>query len=109
MRVGGPSGPPVVLTYPITASRDCFGGDVLIDVTLPRGVERADLDRVAGAVSREVLDGFPRPFFRIDVPGRFLLTGLLLTTSVRVTVRQVHRNRAADLAQEAARELMGTA
>jgi len=42
-------------------------------------------------------------------PGRFLLTGLLLTTSVRVTVRQVHRDRAFEVAQEAARELMGEA
>jgi len=99
----------VVLSYPVATSRDCFGGEVLIEVTLPRGIERADLERVRGAASLEVLDGFPRPFFRIDVPGRFLLTGLLLTTSVRVTVRQVHRDRAFEVAQEAARELMGEA
>ncbi len=80
--------------------RDCLGGDRIVEVELPRPVLLGDLDRVRGVGRREVLSSLPRAFFRLDVPGRFLLTGIVGDPRVRFTVRLAMRERATEVALE---------
>lgn len=87
--------------------RDCLGGDAIVEVTLPRGLQASDIERVEGAATRVVLADLPRPFFRIDVPGRYLITGILSEARVRFTVRRALSDRASQVALEAAREMLG--
>ena len=86
----------------VVLTRDCLGGDRIVELQLPRGVALADLDRVEGVTSRTVLAELPRPFFRLDVPGAFLLTGIVGEPRVRFTVRLAARERAVELARETA-------
>jgi hypothetical protein len=87
--------------------RDCLGGDRVVEVELPRPVLIADLDHVRGVGRREVLLSLPRPFFRLDVPGRFLVTGILGETRVRFTVRLAVRDRATEIALEEIEHVLG--
>jgi hypothetical protein len=91
----------------VTLSKDCLGGDRVVDVELPRVVEAADLDRVDGVGTRTVLVSLPRPFFRLDVPGRFLLTGIVGEARVRFTVRRALRESAVDVALGASHRMLG--
>lgn len=88
-------------------TRDCLGGERIVEVRLPRGVEVSDLDRIEGVNSRVVLSHLPRPFFRIDVPGRFLVTGIVTDPRVRFTVRMAVRAQAVELALAAADRMLG--
>ncbi len=82
----------------VLLQRDCLGGERVVEVELPRPVNLEDLDRVEGVAHRVVLEDLPRPFFRLDVPGRFVLTGIISGREVRFTVRLAVRERAEELA-----------
>jgi len=84
---------------------DCLGGTI-VEVALPRSVTIADLDRVEGVVTREILTELPRPFYRLDVPGRFLATGIVGEAKIRFTVRRALSARASEIALDAARTIM---
>jgi hypothetical protein len=88
--------------------RDCLGGDSIVEVTLPRTLQASDIERVEGAVTRVVLADLPRPFFRVDVPGRYLITGILSEARVRFTVRRALRDCAERVALDGARQLLGS-
>lgn len=90
----------------VTLSKDCLGGERIVDVELPAPVAAAQLERVEGVTARTVLDGLPRPFFRLDVAGRFLLTGILGEPRVRFTVRRALREDAIDVALAASRRML---
>ncbi|MEC7524155.1 MAG: hypothetical protein VYE22_30015 [Myxococcota bacterium] len=89
----------------VLVQRDCLGGERIVEIELPRPVRLEDLDRIEGVETRTVLAHLPRPFFRLDVPGRFLLTGIVSDPRVRFTVRMAVRDRALELALEAAERL----
>ena len=86
--------------------RDCLGGDRIVEVIFPRGVTEHDLERLQGVKSRQILHQLPRPFFRLDVPGSFLVSGILSERRVRFTVRLSVRDRAVDIVHRAAIQLM---
>lgn len=88
--------------------RDCLGGERVAELQMPRAVELADLDRVAGVVTRVVLHSLPRPFFKLDVPGHYLITGVVGDRRLRVTVRLALRNSAAEAAVAVARAMLGS-
>ncbi len=88
--------------------RDCLGGDAIVEVTLPRGLQASDIERIEGAATRIVLADLPRPFFRVDVPGRYLITGILSEARVRFTVRRALSDCAERVALDGAREMMGS-
>ncbi len=90
----------------VLVQRDCLGGDRIVELKLPRAVALPDLDRVDGVVTRVVLSELPRPFFKLDVPGRFLLTGIIGDPRIRVTVRLSVRDRAVPTAIDVARSLL---
>lgn len=94
-----PSAPQVVV------KRDCFGGERIVEIRMPAAVTLEALDRIAGA--RTVLSQLPRPFFRIDVPGHYLVSGILGDTLVRFTVRLAIRDDAVEHALAGARRLAG--
>lgn len=91
----------------VTILKDCLGGERIVEVQLPRGLRREDLERLDGVERCEVLSGLPRPFVRVDVPGMFLLTGILEDARVRFTVRRGVRERARELATTAAQRMVG--
>lgn len=90
----------------VLLQRDCLGGERVVEIELPRPVRLEDLDRVEGVDSRTVLTHLPRPFFRLDVPGRFLLTGIVEDPKVRFTVRMAVRDEALALALAAAERMI---
>ena len=90
----------------VLVQRDCLGGERVVELQLPRPVRSDDLARVDPGARCEVLSELPRPFFRVDVPGRFLLTGIVGDARVRFTVRLALRDRALDTALAAARALL---
>ncbi|MEW5850607.1 MAG: hypothetical protein AB2A00_17610 [Myxococcota bacterium] len=92
----------------LLVQRDCLGGERVVELQLPRPVRLEDLDVVEGVVHREVLTSLPRPFFRLDVPGRFLLTGIVSDPRLRFTVRMAARERAVELALETAQRMVAT-
>ena len=93
----------------LIVQRDCIGGERIIDIEFPRGIERENLDRVEGVGTRVVLEDLPQPLFRLDVPGRFLISGVLSARRVRFTVRMALRDAAAEVALAEARNMLGEA
>lgn len=85
----------------VLVKRDCFGGERIVEVRLPAPVSRAAIDRWEG--DKTVLWQLPRPFFRIDVPGLYLVTGIVGEPVVRFTVRLRVRDQAVEHALEGAR------
>jgi hypothetical protein len=92
----------------VVLTKDCHGGEKIVDIELPRPVAAADLDRFARTRIKQVFTTFPKPFFRLDIEGRFLLTGVLGEQVVRFTVRYSVASRADEVAIEGARELLGS-
>ena len=90
----------------VLLQRDCLGGERIVDIELPRPVQVADLDRIEGYTTRTVLEKLPRPLFRVEVPGRFLVSGVIGDARVRFTVRLVVREQAQQLALEAAEKML---
>ena len=91
----------------VLVQRDCLGGERIVEIELPRAVELADLDRVEGCEQRTLLSSLPRPFFRLDVPGSFSLSGIIGDRKVRFTVRLGVRDDAVPLALAASASMMG--
>lgn len=96
-----------MLELRVVLRKDCAGGEKIVDMELPRGVTEADLDRLRGVRSRQVLTSFPVPLFRVDCEGRFLLSGVLNDKRVRFTVRRNAAERSDVIAIAGARELLG--
>ena len=90
----------------VLLQRDCLGGERIVDVELPRPVRQADLPLLDG-IKVTVLDHLPRPLFRVEVPGRYLVSGVIGELRVRFTVRLAVRDRAEALALEGARSMVG--
>ena len=67
---------------------DCFRDPRITVYTLPRPVKRQDLTmlRPFGPVS--FFENFSRPFFRMDRPSLFLLTGVIGSAEIRVTFKR---------------------
>lgn len=86
--------------------RDCLGGERVVELMLPRAVELGDLDRVEGVTSRVLLADLPRPFFKLDAPGRYLVSGILGDARVRVTVRLALRDGAVPTALAVAQAML---
>lgn len=93
----------------VTLRKDCLGGEKIVDVDFGEPLAMAHLDEVSSAysdVQRTILVDLPRPFFRVDVHGRFLLTGILGDASARFTVRRHLDEDASEVAIAAARTMM---
>lgn len=90
----------------VTLQRDCLGGERIVELELPRPVRLADLDAVEGVRTRVVLSTLPRPFYKLDAPGRYLVTGILGDRRVRVTVRLALRDAATPTALEVAAQML---
>ena len=86
----------------VLVQRDCLGGERVVEIRLPTPVDLEALDRVEGVTKREILSNLPRPFFRLDVKGRFLLSGIIGDPKVRFTVRLALRDTAVEVALETA-------
>ena len=91
----------------VVLTKDCHGGEKIVDIELPRPVTARDLERFVQPRIRQVFTTFPKPFFRLDVAGRFLLTGVLGEMTVRFTVRYNVAARADEVAIAGAKELLG--
>lgn len=91
----------------LRAVADCFGDHRVVEVSLPRGVRAEDLERVTCAGTRTVLKGLPRPLFRLDCGGAFLLTGIVGDARVRFTLRRAAVSRAEQVVARAVAELLG--
>lgn len=85
---------------------DCFGDHRIVEVTLPDPVPLEALQRLTGVGQQTVLRNLPKPFFRIDCPGRFLLTGIVGTSKVRFTLRQAALENAREIVLSAVYELL---
>ena len=91
----------------VLVMRDCLGGDRIVEVNWPRGMQLEDLDRLGLEGTREVLSHLPRPFVRFDVLGYFLITGIVSDPRVRFTVRLAQRDNAVQLALDSSRKMLG--
>lgn len=93
----------------VTLRKDCLGGEKIVDVDFGQPLGMAHLDEVSSAfadVQRTILADLPRPFFRLDVHGRFVLTGIIGDASARFTVRRHLDEDANDVALGAARTML---
>lgn len=91
----------------LLVQRDCLGGERVIEVRLPEPVQELWLSQIEGGATPVILRSAPRPFFRVDVPGSYLLSGVVGDRRVRYTVRVARRNEARALATAGARNLVG--
>lgn len=89
----------------VLVKRDCFGGERIVEVRLGGPVHADVLDRLGG--QKTVLAQLARPFYRVDVPGKYLVSGILGDSVVRFTVRLAVRDQAVELALDGARTLAG--
>jgi hypothetical protein len=89
----------------VVVQRDCLGGERVVELILPRAPVEDDLGALVGASSVQILRTAPRPFFRVDVPGKYLVTGILRDRRVRFTVRLAQREHALELALAGGRSL----
>ena len=74
----------------VAVMRDCLGGERVVEIDLSQSLTRAAVERLAAQTEGAVLllmDDLPRPFVRMDVPGAYLLTGVLGAERVRFTMR----------------------
>jgi len=88
---------------------DCFGDRAIVEVTLPEAIALTHLEQLSGISQQTILRDLPRPFFRIDCAGRFLLTGIVGDPKVRFTLRKAVIPQACDIVSHAVRELLGLA
>ncbi len=73
----------VVETRPLEG---CLESTPVVDYHLDEPVDEALMHRLAGESGRlQYFPRFPRPYFRIDAPARFVIQGVLGQTHVRVT------------------------
>lgn len=91
----------------VVLRKDCLGGEKVVDIELPRPVAAEDLDRFSGVRIKQIFSSFPKPFFRLDVTHRFLVTGVIGESIVRFTVRQSVADAADEVARAGAAELLG--
>ena len=87
----------------VLVKRDCFGGERIIELRLAAPITEEGLDRLGG--QKTVLRQLPRPLYRVDVPGHYLVSGILGDDVVRFTVRLVARDHAMEFALAGARKL----
>ena len=85
---------------------DCFGDHRIVEVNLPQSMALVNLKRLTNVERQTILHDLPRPFFRIDCPGRFLLTGIIGDPKVRFTLRQATLAKAREMVTQAIRELL---
>lgn len=85
----------------VVVLRDCLGGQRIVELMLPRGPGEADIEAMANGGEIQVLRTAARPYYRVDVPGFYLITGILDDPRVRFTVRLSQRERAVELALDA--------
>jgi hypothetical protein len=90
----------------VEVQRDCLGGERIVELVLPAPVTEAGLDAIEGAATRQILRSLPRPFYRVDVPGSFLVSGILGDPRVRFTVRFAVRDRALEVCLQAAHRIL---
>ncbi len=91
----------------VLVQKDCLGGERVVELELDRALLLTDLDRLEGVETRVVLDHLPRPFFKLDVPTRYLVTGIVGDRRLRVTVRLALREAAVPTALAVAASLLG--
>ena len=93
----------------VLLQRDCHGGQQIVELRLPRPVTLEDLGAVEGVQTRVLLSDLPRPFYKLDAPGRYLVTGILGDPRVRVTVRLARRAEAVPIALTVAKAMLAAA
>lgn len=91
----------------LTMVSDCFGDRKIVEVILPRAIALADLDRLSNVTEQTILHNLPRPFFRIDCVGHFLLTGIANDPKIRFVLRQSAVSRSRAIVLQAVGELLG--
>ena len=91
----------------ISMVTDCFGDKRIIEVVLSQGVLIPDLDKLSNVGNKTILEDLPRPFFRIDCPGKYLLTGIIGDRKLRFTLRRVVADKSREIVLQAISELYG--
>ncbi len=84
---------------------DCFGDKRIVEVFLPQAILISNLDKLSGVESKTILQDLPRPFFRIDCPGRYLLTGIISDRKLRFTLRRAVADKSRIIVLQAVSEL----
>ena len=84
---------------------DCFGDKRIVEVFLPQTILLSHLDKLSGVKTKTILQDLPRPFFRIDCPGRYLLTGIIGDRKLRFTLRRVVVDKSRIIVLQAISEL----
>jgi hypothetical protein len=68
--------------------KDCFGEETMISYSLPKPADDQFLEIIGRLYSVELFQEFPRPFFRCNVQGHFLLTGVIGLDKIKITFRK---------------------
>lgn len=96
------------LNLNITLITDCFGEHRIVEVFLPRSIAISDLEKLPNVSSKTILQDLPRPFFRVDCPGKFLLTGIIGDGKLRFTLRRAVASTSRDIILQALSQLYAT-
>ena len=67
---------------------DCFRDPRITVYSLPRALTRLDLTLLRPFGRVHVFDRFTRPFFHMDVPSLFIITGVVGDREIRVTFKR---------------------
>lgn len=68
--------------------KDCFGEETMINYTLTKPADSSLLEMIKKNYTVELFNEFPKPFFRSNNFGRFMLTGVLGLDLIKVTYRK---------------------
>lgn len=68
--------------------KDCFGEETKIDYNFSRPIDSALIEVLKRKYPVEIFSEFPRPFVRINLPEKFLLTGVVGLNNFRVIYRK---------------------
>jgi hypothetical protein len=68
--------------------KDCFGEETMISYCLSKPADSLFVENIRKLFPIELFQEFPRPFFRSNVSGHFLLTGVIGLDKVKITFRK---------------------
>ncbi len=78
---------------------DCFDGTFMKEALLSENVTKTFIDHLAETGKLEYHASFTRPYFRIDVPGMFIIKGVEGNRSIRLILNRKKIESALDFFQ----------
>ncbi len=85
-----------MLVQQIKPMDDCFDGSFMKEVILDEPVSREFIDHLGTAGDLQYYGSFSRPFYRVDVPDKFIIKGIEARSTLRLILSRTDTDKACE-------------